>query len=469
MILKYLVDHLLENKLHKSELFLRDGKAQEKKSLLRSIKQGDFPAKISAYSSRTVSSVVRQLLQDSYAPLLPYERFSDLETFGDLSTNVHREEIICGIIDTLIPERRGLLESILLLLYKLALKGGPQSNSQLLGEVVGALLARPSEHELAETMLLRRVIGVFLIENAPAVLCRKEDESDNERQEQEALDCISDDHAYVERGSTLRKRSSVSDITTRNTAVERTDPPKQSAPLSPTQKISRAGSVMLITAKETFQRMSPTNLRLRAPSIAVSEAATAPSCIAKRKSLSSADSLMAKHLLTAIVESPQDKRGLFVEQPGRDDEVNALDQLVSSSIGKELKYLPLGSFSVLALASCAKQLLKLHVEPLLGFDSVELMLRSPASGSHEHDAELSQMAETVLGRLDGPRNELLSLIVRCACAAVDAGTDRGEIGDALMDFLVARDASQGASSTISCISFCFYGHHFAQLIQRSLR
>ncbi|KAF1318700.1 hypothetical protein FI667_g13705, partial [Globisporangium splendens] len=398
-----------------------------------------------------VVDILHTLLEDSYAPLLPYESFFELRMLEDSDASPDGVELVRGIVDTLVPERRGLLESLLLLLYRLALKRSPQSNSQVLGEVVGSILARPSEVELTETTSLRRRIGIFLISNAPIFL-RKEDEDDNKGREHDE----SEDHAWVESGA--KKRSSLSE--TKVTTSDKSDPlnlatnslehsTQSTDPISlrsPKDKMSRAGSAMLTSTKETLQRISPKRFSSRPPTFVTSETAPSRPHLSNREVLTEADMLMLTRLLTAIIESPQDKRGLFVEHPSHDDELRALGQIVSSNIGKELKYLPIESFSVLAIAMSVKQHLRTRAGSLIGVDSLELMIEKLSSESDEDDVKLVAMTRNIVEGLDDPTKALLYLVVACARLSLDAGTDQEAVEGSVVDCIIGRNGSQESAA-----------------------
>ncbi|TMW63535.1 hypothetical protein Poli38472_002476 [Pythium oligandrum] len=175
VVLKYLVEFLTKHKLHKDELFVVDGKPQELRRLLKCLYQGDVPEKLSQYSSRSISSAILHVLSSStYASLLPFTILSQLCQANHLTPDVV-VTTVTPAVEQLPTERRVLVESLLLLLYKLALKDTAAMNAQLLGQTVGSCLVRPDEDaELPEILDLRRMLGEHLVESAPLILRQAE-------------------------------------------------------------------------------------------------------------------------------------------------------------------------------------------------------------------------------------------------------------------------------------------------------
>lgn len=485
LILKYLVDHLLKHKLHKTQLFVLDGKTQEKKSLLKSIRQGDLPSRLSSYSSRSISFVIRHLLADCYAPLLSYDQFPTLvESLECWSVRI--------VMDAMAPERRGLLDSILLLLYKLALNsggGGSQSDNvaTMSGETLGAILTRPSEEELVESLVDRQRIGAFLVENAPELL-RKRDEAriesrgssvgaalEHSRFADEGEKSRYDEYKYQARRFSRRGDESDSEG---SAEIRRHDhPPHQSPrispprqhfqqPLSVDQSPKRRRSSLLSSAMLPMgSQSSSSEIRSRTLAQPPASPRTPVYQAAVRDSLSSSDVAMLQRLLTVIVESPQDKRGLFVERPRRDEESKVLEQLLQLNVGKNLSFLPLESFSVLTLALFVNEFfLKSQAEPLLGVDALEELLSASLGG--EQEVEISRMLQEILEtKLDKPRRDFVTLLSECVRLALVSGSDQYELEDAVARCLFGScEEAQGAQGRFrlsGCVMF-YNADHFQQ-------
>lgn len=466
LILKYLVDHLLKHKLHKTQLFVLEGKASETKSLLKSIRQGDLPSRLSSYSSRSISFVVRHLLSECYAPLLPYDQFPNLV-----------ESLECWFVqllmDAMAPERRGLFKSILLLLYKLALNSGGDSQSEsgaMLGEALGAILARPSEEELMETVVIRQRISAFLIENAPALL-RKQDEVRMESRgssvalERSRFEGEDEDSAYDGLKNQTRRRSSGDESDSEDSAgalrheSDHDHPAHQSPRVSPLrQTFEQPLSIADQLPKRRRSSLSNSTMLSIGPLCSFSSELRSPTRTqppgaprtpvyqAAHHALSTVDMTMLQRLLTVIVESPQDKRGLFVERPRRDDESKVLAQLLQLNVGKNLSFLPLESFSVLTLALFVKDfLLKSQVEPLLGSEALEGLMRVSLEGKEE--AAIHSMLQSILAtELNEPRRELVMLLLECVRLALVSGSEERELEDVVARCLLGGCAQdQGAT------------------------
>jgi hypothetical protein len=165
LLVKFCVEHLIKHKLHKNKLFQLQGKGSEQRKLIQSIKNGDLPTKLSGYSSRSISFVIRELLENHYAPLFPYEEFAWMEEQVEaISRDKFIENTIQCMHTKLIPERYVLLESLLLLLYKLHLKQDHTVDDPdwiSTRDVIGSILARPAEDELAGKLMLSTIIHKF--------------------------------------------------------------------------------------------------------------------------------------------------------------------------------------------------------------------------------------------------------------------------------------------------------------------
>lgn len=466
LILKYLVDHLLKHKLHKTQLFMLEGKASETKSLLKCIRQGDLPSRLSSYSSRSISFVVRHLLVECYAPLLPYDRFPNLvESLECWSVRL--------LMDAMAPERRGLLESILLLLYKLALNsgGGSQSESGAKpGEALGAVLARPSEEELVETVVIRQRISAFLIENAP-VLLRKQDEVRMESRgsavalERSRFEDKDEGSAYGDLKNQARRRSSDDESDSEDSAgalryeQDHDHPAYPSPHVSPSRQ-SFEQPLSIADQLPKWRRSSLSNSamlsmgplcsfspELRSPTrTQPPDAPRTPVYQAAHHALSTADMTMLQRLLTVIVESPQDKQGLFIERPRRDDESKVLAKLLQLNVGKNLSFLPLESFSVLTLALFVKEfLLKSQMESLLGSEALEGLMRASLEGKEE--VAIRSMLQSILEtELNEPRRELVMLLLECVRLALVSGSEEHELKDVVARCLLGGCAQdQGAT------------------------
>jgi hypothetical protein len=166
IVLKYLVDFLITNKLHKNDLFLLDGKPSETTRLLRCVNDGELPNRLGQYSSRSVSFVVLHAISHSYAPLLP----ELVRQLGDGESVIKtRVELVANIVQLhLSAERRALFESLLVLLFRLSLKATATMNAVLLGELVASKLVRGIASDGSEVLV--RSVGQFLIENAREIV-----------------------------------------------------------------------------------------------------------------------------------------------------------------------------------------------------------------------------------------------------------------------------------------------------------
>lgn len=449
LVLKYLVDYVLKHKLHKGGLFVLAGKAHERKSLLRTVRRGELPARLSSYSSYSICAIVRELLETSFAPLVPYDRFATLTALVSSSRQPRDWRVACSVLNALAPERRGLLESILLVLYKLGLRDetgslpSPSSSSRSLGTI----LARPSEHdELLETMALREQIGVFLIEHAPELLRCDDKVHDSVRAQENnsASEAVSSSDSHSGRSRSPAADAESSRSQTRHSLAGHSVAQRGDA--SPAHRLSRIGTAMLSSAKTAVLRLSsPTRSALASPAPKETGSPSITLESTASKPLNPADAAVLKRVLTAIVASPQSKRGLFVQTSNQEGEVRVVEHLLQGARGSDsLHFLPLESFSALTLALFVQRFLTSRGECLLGRDALARAAATSTAADSEavEDAEsratwrsgsLSrrETMQSMIESLDETRRELLVIALDCMKSALDAGTDPHKLNEAL--------------------------------------
>lgn len=454
--LGYLVEYLVKNKLHKNELFLLDGKPQESKKLLKSVQQGEQPANLGRYSSRTISFVVRHLLAASYAPLLPYDYFDAVLNLMEEGTPM-RLLLLSEVLDEIEPERRALLECLLRLLYALSLKA--RSNSQLLGETIGATFARPSESNLLQTFEVRRDIGIFLIETAPLIFqqtpipaqshVRSGTQSyvssitdydvKSEDGEVEELEVDEDDEDDNMQSPDDLDESGFNDSFEYDDDLQAsssgpTSPENQGSDSQRKRRSSNASPLKLSAVSSPKKSVT-----FAIDTTATTRAQSAINSPHSPTSMSSMDAAMMKRLLTVIASSPQKKCGLFVQMPMHHDEVATLRHLVSSYLGKNLDYLPLDSFSVQAIAIVVRDHIQNRMEPLFGNGILEQIVALFAHGDDDlsdHELECIETIQQAFQNLPNDNKELLRALFHCTRQANDAETRQNDIENALLLCLV---------------------------------
>lgn len=453
--LGYLVEYLVKNKLHKNELFLLDGKPQETKKLLKSVQQGDQPANLNRYSSRTISFVVRHLLTASYAPLLPYDFFDAVLNLMEEGTPM-RLLLLSEVLDEIEPERRALLECLLRLLYALSLKA--RSNAQLLGETIGATFARPSEANLLETFEVRRDIGIFLIETAPLIFQQAPlpTQSHIRSVTQSDVSSITDYDVKSEDGEVEEievdeededdNMQSPDDLDESglNDSFEYDDDllASSSGPTSPENQC--ADSQRKLQSSDASPKLSAVSSPKKSVTFAIDATVTTSSQSAissphSPASVFSADAVMMKRLLTVIISSPQKKSGLFVQIPVHHEEVATLRHLVSSYLGKSLDFLPLESFSVQAVAVVVREHIQNRMEPLFGYGFLEQIVAPFAHGDDDlssHEEECIDSIQQIFHNLPIDNQKLVRLLLHCTRQAIDAGTSQQEVETAILLCLV---------------------------------
>ncbi|KDO22414.1 hypothetical protein SPRG_11367 [Saprolegnia parasitica CBS 223.65] len=149
-VLLALIEHLTLFKAHKEKLFAHEGKASERKLLLRAFEDQLAPSNklLKKLSSRSISCIVRQKLEMEHAPLLPYEAYPSMVRalfVPDASTsNATFLKSVQAELDRMPLEHTQVLQALLDLLHKV-------STQLLLAEEpllthLGVHLARPSEN-----------------------------------------------------------------------------------------------------------------------------------------------------------------------------------------------------------------------------------------------------------------------------------------------------------------------------------
>lgn len=175
-------------------------------------------------------------------------------------------------MEAMAPERRGLFESILLLLYKLALNSGGSHSEESPSGVMSTILARPSEGELVEILSDRQRIGRFLIENAPELLHRQDEVQSVELQDSLRLEStrfVSEDEDSSHDGFEYQaRRPSSGDERDRGASMERLlyteaqnpslSPVKESSqqPLSISQSPKRRRRSLAASATVLIEKLS---------------------------------------------------------------------------------------------------------------------------------------------------------------------------------------------------------------------
>ncbi|EQC42634.1 hypothetical protein SDRG_00362 [Saprolegnia diclina VS20] len=168
-VLLALIEHLTLFKAHKEKLFAHEGKASERKLLLRAFEEQLPPSNklLKKLSSRSISCVVRQKLEMEHAPLVPYEAYPSMvrALFApDASTsNATFLKTVQAELDKMPLEHTQVLHALLDLLHKV-------STQLLLAEEpllthLGVHLVRPSEapSDLSPSMDDRKLMARKLL------------------------------------------------------------------------------------------------------------------------------------------------------------------------------------------------------------------------------------------------------------------------------------------------------------------
>ncbi|OQR83262.1 hypothetical protein ACHHYP_14906 [Achlya hypogyna] len=168
-VLQAFVEHLAAHKAHKEKLFTHEGKASERKLLLRAVADGLAPGPkvLKKLSSRSISYVLRQMLEMEHAPLLPYAAYTGfaraLYATDAAASNETLLRLIQRELSTMPLVHAALLHALLELMHKVSMQLLLAEESLITH--VGVHLARPSEDaaDLERTAEDRKLIARRLL------------------------------------------------------------------------------------------------------------------------------------------------------------------------------------------------------------------------------------------------------------------------------------------------------------------